>query len=69
MKMKEYKVMGSTMTATFTAGRYVAYSPSEACNMARENYRDSSLGRAMKDAGAFRFYVVEKFPNESDTNG
>ncbi len=60
--------MASSMTATYSAGRFVSNSPSEACNLAREEYKNSSLGRAMKDAGAFRFYIVEKFPTE-ETNG
>jgi hypothetical protein len=50
--------------ATYNAGRFVANSPEEACEMAREDYRRSSLGRSLKDAGAFRFFTVDKFDYE-----
>lgn len=67
--MKPYKVMASSMTATYTAGTFCADSAAEACEQARNNYRDSQLGRTLKDAGAFRFYTVSQFPYESeDTN-
>jgi hypothetical protein len=62
---REYKVMASNMSATYSAGRFIASSAKEACQMAREKYASSSLGRALKDAGAFRFYTVSKFPHES----
>ena len=64
--MREYKVMCSSMIATYSAGRYIASSPEEACEMAREEYRNSSLGRQLKDVGAFRFYTVSKFPYEDE---
>ena len=64
--MKEYKVMCSSMTATYSAGRFVASSANEACEMARDEYSNSSLGRTLKDAGAFRFYTVSQFPYERD---
>lgn len=64
--MKEYKVMCSNMSATYSAGHFIADSAAEACDMAREAYRKSDLGRALKDAGAFRFYTVDKFPHERE---
>ena len=67
-EMKEYKIMASSMTGTYTAGRHIANSPAEACEMARIAYRDSSLGRCLKDAGAYHFYVVQKFPYEEESS-
>ena len=65
--MKEYRVMCSSMSATYSAGRYVANTAEEACQMAREEYQNSSLGKQLKDVGAFRFYTVSKFPYEDDS--
>lgn len=65
-RLREYKVMASSMTATYSAGRFVAASPAEACEMARKEYCDNSLGRQLEDAGAFRFYTVSQFPHERD---
>ena len=56
--MKQYKVMASSMMATYSAGKSMAKSAQEAVEMARENYRRSELGRSMKDVGSFRFYTV-----------
>lgn len=56
---KLYRVKASSMVATYTAGTFVADSPAEACEMARDHYRDSDLGRTLKDVGAFRFYATE----------
>lgn len=61
---REYKVCASSMTATFSAGRFVAETPKQACDMARDNYAQSLTGRALKDARAFRFYTVSRFPHE-----
>ena len=66
--MKEYKIMASSMTGTYTAGRHIADSPMGACEMARIAYRDSSLGQCLKDSGAYHFYVVQKFPHEQDNS-
>lgn len=66
--MKEYKVMCSNMSATYSAGRFIADSAAEACEMAREQYAKSDLGRALKDANAFRFYTVTQFPYERDND-
>ena len=63
---KEYKVMASSLTGTYSAGRFVAESPEDACEQARAAYRNSSLGRTMRDAGAFRFYTVANFPHETE---
>ena len=62
--MREYKIMASSMTGTYSAGRHCANSAAEACEMARIAYRDSILGRTQRDAGAYRFYTVSKFPYE-----
>lgn len=64
--MKEYKVRASSFSASYNAGRFCAESPEEACERAKEDYRNSALGRHAKDVGAFRFYVVDKFPHEED---
>ena len=59
--MKEFKVMASNMYATYRAGAFIASSPSEAIEMAKENYRRSA--GYMNDVGAFRFYVVSEWPD------
>lgn len=64
--MKQYKVMASSMTATYSAGIFVANSKDEAIEAAKDNYRNSSLGRQLKDVGSFRFYTVDKFPYEDE---
>jgi hypothetical protein len=64
--MREYKVMASSMHGTYTAGRHVANSSQEACDMAQRAYRNSATGRGLQDAGAYRFYVVSQFPHESE---
>lgn len=56
---KPYRVKASSMTATYTAGVFVADSAEDACEQARENYRRSDLGRTLRDVGAFRFYAQE----------
>ena len=48
------------MTATYDAGRFVANSAREACEMAKRAYANSPLGRQLKDVGAFRFYTIRK---------
>ena len=62
--MREFKVCASSMSATYNAGRYIAESAEEACDMAREKYRNSSLGRMARDVMAFRFYTVDQFDFE-----
>lgn len=52
------KVRASSMSATYNAGVYCTESDAEAIEQAREHYADSPLGRALRDAGAFRFYVA-----------
>ena len=64
--MREYKVMCSSMTATYSAGRFIAPTPEAACEMAREAYAKSVLGRSLRDVGAFRFYTVSQFPYERE---
>lgn len=54
---REYLVKASSLHATYTAGRFCATSPEEATDMAQTAYCNSSLGRALKDTGAFRFWV------------
>lgn len=63
---KEFKVRAANMSATYNAGRFTANSEQEAIEMAREEYRNSSLGRSFKDVRAFRFFVVDKFDYEED---
>lgn len=63
---REYRVQASSLTATYNAGRFVAESPEQACRMAREEYGRSATGRMLKDAGAFRFYTVDRFTHEED---
>lgn len=63
---REYKVRASNLTATYNAGRFVADSPEQACEMARDDYAQSPLGRQMKDARAFKFFTVSKFPHEEE---
>lgn len=63
---REFKVMASSMTGTYSAGRFVAESAEDACDQARADYRNSGTGRALKDAGAFRFYTVSEFPHEQE---
>ena len=57
--MKQYTIMASSMTATYSAGKFMAKSAQEAIEMARENYRRSQLGQTLKDVGSFRFYTVD----------
>jgi hypothetical protein len=59
--MREYCVKASTMSGTYNAGRFVASSPEEAKEMAREAYRNSPIGREFKDVGAFRFWIATDF--------
>lgn len=56
--MREYLVKCSNMHATYTAGRYVADSPADAKEMARDEYRKSPLGRQLRDVGAFTFWIA-----------
>jgi hypothetical protein len=51
-------VKASSMSATYTAGIYHTDSDAEAIEQARNAYRDSALGRTLRDAGGFRFYVA-----------
>lgn len=62
---KEYKVMASSFNGTYTAGRFIAESSEQACDLARQEYH-RKLGRSLHDTGAFRFYTVSQFPHESD---
>ena len=58
--MKVYSIGASNMSATYSAGKYIAESRDEAIQKARENYRRSPLGRALRDVGAFRFYITDE---------
>lgn len=53
-------VKASSMTATYSAGIYCTDSDAEAIEQAREHYAQSSMGRTMRDVGAFRFYVAAR---------
>lgn len=57
--MRQFKVMASSMIATYSAGIFTAKSKADAIEMAREEYRTSALGRQLKDVGSFRFYTVD----------
>lgn len=57
MSRRVYHVMASNLTATYSAGRFEAESGHEARELARKDYARSNLGRTLKDAGAFRFWV------------
>jgi len=61
---REFKVRASSLTATYNAGRFCAGSAEAACELAKQDYANSALGRQLKDVGAFRFYTVDKFPHE-----
>jgi hypothetical protein len=63
---REFKVMCSNTFGTYTAGKHIADTAEQACDMARDAYRNSSLGRHMNDVGAFRFFTVNKFPHEEE---
>jgi hypothetical protein len=52
------------MSATYNAGVFVAESAQEACDMARDSYARSPLGRQLRDVGAFHFFTVDRFPHE-----
>lgn len=60
--MREYLVKASNFNATYTAGRFVADSPQDAIDQARDSYRRSPLGRSLNDVGGFRFYVATDDP-------
>lgn len=67
---KEYRVKASHIGGTYNAGKFIAETPQEACEMAREKYRRSDLGRTLKDVNSFHFYVVDKFDYEyEETEG
>lgn len=52
------KVKASNLYATYNAGVYCTETDAEALDQARNNYRDSSLGRTLRDVGAFNFYIA-----------
>lgn len=64
---REFKVRASSLRATYNAGRFVAENAMQACDMAKQDYARSALGRELKDVGAFRFYTVDKFPHEDES--
>jgi hypothetical protein len=47
--MPKYKIQASSLTATYSAGTFTADSSNEACEMAKKDYMNSPLGRALKD--------------------
>jgi hypothetical protein len=61
-----WRVKASNLYATYTAGVYVTDTAEEACEMARNDYRDSPLGRACKDVRAFRFYATRADLKDDD---
>lgn len=56
--MKEYLVGAANFHATYTAGRFIANSPQEAIEKAKEDYKKSGIGRALKDISSFRFFIM-----------
>jgi hypothetical protein len=64
--MREFKVRASSMRASYNAGRFMANSAAEACDMARADYAKSATGRELKDVGSFRFYTVDRFSHEEE---
>ena len=58
--MKVYSVSASSLSGTYTAGRFVAESKADAIDKARERYRRSNLGYHMNDIAAFRFYITDE---------
>lgn len=54
------RVKASNFHGTYNAGVFDTDSDAEAIDQAREEYGRSGLGRTLKDAGAFRFYVVAR---------
>lgn len=56
------KVRASSMTATYDAGSFVSDTDQEACELARERYANSPLGRQLKDAWGYRYYVTDREP-------
>jgi hypothetical protein len=57
--MKTYRIGASNLWGTYTVGKYQAESAAEAILQAQRDYANSSLGRELKDVGAFRFYVLK----------
>ncbi len=62
----EYKVRAASGRLAYNMGKWLAASAEEACDMAREYYRRSALGRELDDEDTFKFYVVDKFDYEDD---
>lgn len=58
MAMTPRLVRASSLSATYTAGIFCTETDTEAIEQAKEEYATSSLGRQMRDVGAFRFYVA-----------
>jgi len=61
---REYKVCCSILNKIYAAGRAIADSPEEACEIVRKDHARFPLERSLKDAGGFRFFTVDKFPYE-----
>lgn len=64
--MKNYKVMAANFHGTYRAGEHVAETQAEAIEQAKAVYRRSA--GYMNDAGAFRWYVVDRWPDEEMCN-
>jgi len=58
--MKVYTVGASNFSGTYSAGKFAAESRQEAIEKAQNKYRNSPLGRDLKDVGAFRFYITNE---------
>lgn len=65
--MRQYLVKASNLHATYTAGRFVADSPQDAIEQARDEYRRSPLGRSLNDIGGFRFWISTEEHRENES--
>ena len=59
--MREFRVRAANFYATYNAGRYVAESAENAIEQAKQEGR-----RAGTHPGEFKFFVVDKFPDEKE---
>lgn len=54
------RVKAANFHGTYNAGVFDTDTDAEAIEQARESYQRSGLGRTLKDAGAFRFFVSDR---------
>lgn len=58
MSRRERLVKASSLSATYSAGRFESDSDTDAIEQAKDTYNNSALGRQLKDIGAFRFWIA-----------